>query len=254
MKRYYIHKIIVYSLLCLLYLATCSACQKEPGDNEEPDEPQTGYVDRLIHGFTIKVLAQEQKLFITQAALERMNYDLEKISRLFSAAQLEVMRKNPIWMEVAIEPVEAARYHPNRQWLIDNGYIPEKAKCVEISNLANYVSWTSRNQPYMVLHELAHLYHDQALPNGFNNAAVLAAFNAAVASKKYESVRYFNGTDTIMRRAYAIENRMEYFAELSEAYFGNNDFQPFNYDELKTFDPMGYALMVEIWGKRPDKD
>jgi hypothetical protein len=102
----------------------------------------------------------------------------------------------------------------------------------------------------MVVHEFAHLYHHQVLPRGFNNLRVLEVFNAAVASKKYESVLYFNGSSTVYARAYALNNQMEYFAELTEAYFGKNDFQPFDYEELKTFDPLGYDLMVEIWGSR----
>jgi len=252
MKRHYIHKVILYSVLCMLYLASCSACKNEPGNEEPPPEkPQSGYVDKLIHGFIVKVAAKDEKFLITQMTLERMKSDLELIAQLFLATQLDVMRENPIWAEVAIEPVEAARYHPNKQWLIDNGYDPDKAKCVEIANMQNYLDWTSKNQPYMVLHELSHLYHDQALTGGFNNSRVLTAYNAAVASRKYETVRYFNGTDTVNNaRAYAINNQMEYFAELSEAYFGNNDFQPFDYEELKTFDPTGFALMVEIWGSR----
>ena len=44
-------------------------------------------------------------------------------------------------------------------------------------------------------------------------------------------------------------NQMEYFAELSEAYFYRNDFYPFLNAELKQHDPVGYALMVELWGE-----
>ena len=38
-----------------------------------------------------------------------------------------------------------------------------------------------------------------------------------------------------------------YFAELSEAYFGTNDFYPFVRAELKEHDPRGYALMEKAW-------
>ena len=38
------------------------------------------------------------------------------------------------------------------------------------------------------------------------------------------------------------------FAELSEAYFGRNDFYPFTRKELEKHDPAGYRLMRETWG------
>jgi hypothetical protein len=39
---------------------------------------------------------------------------------------------------------------------------------------------------------------------------------------------------------------MEFFAEMTEAYFGVNDFFPFNRAELKEAEPEIYRLMVEI--------
>ena len=110
--------------------------------------------------------------------------------------------------------------------------------------MENLVTW-SYHQPYMVLHELAHAYHDQFLPDGGNNASVQQAFEAAVASKKYDSVLCEDG---VSRRAYALTNRQEYFAELSESYFGQNDTYPFIRAELKQFDPRGYEAMRQAWG------
>ena len=50
---------------------------------------------------------------------------------------------------------------------------------------------------------------------------------------------------------YALTDQKEFFAEMTEAYFGMNDFYPFNYAELKEAEPATFALMEEIWGKRP---
>jgi hypothetical protein len=46
---------------------------------------------------------------------------------------------------------------------------------------------------------------------------------------------------------------MEYFSEICEAYWGENDYFPFNYEDLKAYDPQGFALMEKVWGKRADK-
>ena len=39
----------------------------------------------------------------------------------------------------------------------------------------------------------------------------------------------------------------EYFAELSEAWYWENDFQPFDRAELETFDPQGAAAVEAAW-------
>ena len=49
-------------------------------------------------------------------------------------------------------------------------------------------------------------------------------------------------------------NEKEYFAECTEAYFGENDFFPFNAAELKAHDPEMYALLGTLWGVTPAKE
>jgi hypothetical protein len=44
---------------------------------------------------------------------------------------------------------------------------------------------------------------------------------------------------------------MEFFAEMSESYFGKNDFSPFDAEELKREEPELFQLLVEIWGGVP---
>jgi hypothetical protein len=41
---------------------------------------------------------------------------------------------------------------------------------------------------------------------------------------------------------------MEFFAEMTESYFGSNDFYPFVTGELKRDEPDIFKLMEEIWG------
>lgn len=94
----------------------------------------------------------------------------------------------------------------------------------------------------MMLHELSHAYHDQVLGQGY--APILAAFVQAKAGGKYDAVRRNSGQT---ERAYAMNNEKEYFAEASEAYFGENDFQPFTREELRTFDPPIFRVLEEVW-------
>ena len=104
-------------------------------------------------------------------------------------------------------------------------------------------------QPCMVLHELAHAYHFLVL--GEKNPEIAAAYRQAVESGSYESVDYAGGGK---RRAYALVNEKEYFAEISEAYFGRNDFYPFTRADLQRHDPVGYELLRRLWGRVENRE
>ena len=45
-----------------------------------------------------------------------------------------------------------------------------------------------------------------------------------------------------------MNNKKEYFAELSEAYFGYNDHEPLERNALKNFDPIGFKMVQTVWG------
>ncbi len=137
-------------------------------------------------------------------------------------------------------------YHPDADWLREHGMNPEKARCVEIANAENFLKWT-KEQPWMVLHELAHAYHHQFLEDGYKNPEIRAVYESGIKEKRYDSVLYFNGK---LVRAYASNNPMEYFAESSEAFFGSNDFFPFVRAELKRHDPDMEALVKKLWEAR----
>ena len=74
--------------------------------------------------------------------------------------------------------------------------------------------------------------------------AVLEAFSSAMESGIYDRVEHADGT---FRRAYATTNAQEYYAELTEAYFWNNDFFPFHREQLAEFDVRGFELMESSW-------
>ena len=95
----------------------------------------------------------------------------------------------------------------------------------------------------VVLHELAHAYHDQVL--SFDNKAVVEAYENIKGNGSYEKVLLYTGAKV---KHYGLSNHKEYFAESTEAYFGVNDFYPFVRAELKEHDPKMYSLLEKIWG------
>ncbi len=70
------------------------------------------------------------------------------------------------------------------------------------------------------------------------------AFEDARSTGRYDSVLHVSGQS---RRAYALNNDQEYFAECTEAFFGTNDFYPFVRPELKQHDPQACALLARLW-------
>lgn len=208
-----------------------------------------GFSNYALQGFNVLVNndALNDHPARTQEAIRYLDTLLTRIAGLGLAGDImDSLRAVPIFMEWALT-TGSAWYHPDRNWLIQNGYRPEKAKAVEIANIDNFINWSRQNQPMIVMHELAHAYHDRVL--GFSHAPVFAAFNAAVASGNYSSVPYYPGygNPPFNRPAYALTNEREYFAEITEAYLGQNDYSPFDSAALRTHDPAGYALTRSVW-------
>lgn len=232
------HKLYLANLLILI----CIACFLSPVSG---DEPITSYESKTVQGFRI-LLNPELKRHPqeTRAALAELDSQLQAIIKVMPKAKLQKLRKVKIFLEWEKKKRGAAEYHVSAGWLKNNGYIKEKIDSVEINNSRNFLKWSKRTQPWMVLHELAHAYHHQVL--GVKDRRVEAAYQQARERKLYDSVAFVTGGK---RKAYALTNSREYFAEISEAYFGKNDFFPFNREELREHDPVGYKLMQYAWGQ-----
>ncbi len=202
-------------------------------------------LDQHIEGWTIRVEPALAASPTWKSARRELENGLYRIARTVPDAPLAELRKVVIWADLNDPLNVCMAYHPSADWLREHKANPEMARSVQMGNAANFVSWT-HEQPWMLLHELAHAYHDRVLAQGFENPEVKTVFDAAVNAKMYEKVRHWNGGEA---RHYALNNPMEFFAETTEAYFGQNDFFPFVRAELQNFDPAAYSLMVRIWGK-----
>ena len=224
-------------------LATLSAILVTCNIAQSKFEPTGSYEKITVNGFKILVskharAAKEEY----QPAMALLKLRLSEIERLVPKEALSKIQKIPIWIEQSDPKVPCMCYHVDKGWLTENGLNPDKEKSVELANLKNFVKW-SFDQPLMVLHEMAHGYHD--LYFGYQEKSILDAYNAAMKSHLYDEVSYFRSNK---RKAYATTNQMEYFAELTEALFGYNDFFPFTRPELEAHDPTGFKVLKEAWG------
>lgn len=200
------------------------------------------YLRRDTQGFTVLIHDELLKSPLLKPACELLDARLRNVVEVVPAERLPSLRAVRFWMRLSRDN-GAMAYHPSRRWLSEHGLNPEMARGIEISNTEHFVKWCSREQPMMVLHELAHAYCDQVLGN--NWAPLEAAYGNAVKSGLYESVAYVLSKEK--RRAYALTDQLEYFAELSEAYFGRNDFFPYTRSELQSHDPVGFQMIEQAW-------
>lgn len=215
-----------------------------------PWTPTADYEKRIIAGFTVLIHPDVLRQRETADILRELNKQLAEVARVVPSRQLAELRKVKVWLEWDSHGASAAQYHPARAggWLSVNRLNPDKADSVDVNNARHFLNWSRQAQPSMLLHKLAHAYHFRVLDE--THAGVLAAYRQAMERKLYESVAHVRGQ---RQEAYAAKNDKEYFAELSEAYFGRNDFFPFDRRELEQHDPAGYRLMRDVWGEPSGK-
>lgn len=206
-----------------------------------------------IRGWTVLVrpeLLVAESRATTERAVALIDGQLAEVARVVPGPALAELRKVRIYLSPPYPGFgPKAEYHPDAGWLRANGRDPAMAKAIEFTNLAQ-LDREVRRMPMLALHELAHAYHDRVL--GFGNPQVRAAFDQAVAAGTYASVsrRDWQGRQTDGVRAYALTDAKEYFAETTEAFFGRNDFFPYDRAELEKADPRAIEMLRSTWGAR----
>jgi hypothetical protein len=239
--------LFVLAPLLLLIAGSPAAAPPRPRAKKPTWDTDDRYSERRVRGWLVKVnkelLAAKHEKVLSET-MELLDQQLYGVTRVVPAAALEKLRRVPLWIERAHPRHPCMCYHTSKEWLRQHHMNPNKAGAVEIANVRNFLAWT-HDQPWMVLHELAHAYHDQVL--GFDHAGVRACYDQAMRDKLYDSVLHIRGRKV---RHYACTNPQEYFAELTESYFGTNDFFPFVRAELKRHDARGYAEIEKVWGVR----
>lgn len=205
-------------------------------------------VEKQIEGWTIAVdpqLLEEQNKEVAERAFKALANHLQRVKYIVPEDRLAKLQELRIWIELDNPKLGNMQYHPDRGWLLANGHDPRLVKHVHIPRARNlYAPHMWAKHPYVVLHELAHSYHDQVL--SFDQPDIIAAYQDMKKSGTYENVLLYTGKKV---RHYGLTNHKEYFAESTEAYFGVNDFYPFVRAELKEYDPKMFYLMKRFWGR-----
>lgn len=216
----------------------------------QPRSTETARFDPVVqqlHGFTVHVdpaLLQGEHAAMGARALSMLANHLERITILVEGKPLRELQKVGIWIEHQHAELVTMQYHPSAGWLQKHDYDVRLAKKVHIPRARDLLSRAQLlKHPAVVLHELAHAYHDQVL--GFDDQRIVDAWRAACEAKTLDDVLAHTGKRV---EHYAKTDHKEYFAEATEAWFYRNDFYPFVRAELAESDPGCHALLEQIWG------
>jgi hypothetical protein len=217
-----------------------------------PDAPKpASHTTRVIEGWQVRIddrLLAAPHEELGARILKSLERRLCDIVTVVNEPALSKLRGVTIVVDLSHGKLVPMQYHPSADWLENNGYSPDLARCVHIPAAKELLDPRQTNvQPWCVLHELAHAYHDQVL--GFEEPRILGAYRKFKASGRGDKALLITGERV---RHYGLTDQKEFFAEMTEAYFGTNDFFPFNRGELREAEPEVHRLMADIWG--PVKD
>jgi hypothetical protein len=237
----------INSLVRLMELHSYGAVLADDSPSPSPSGgaayiPTSKYKQRDIEGWTVYVSPQLQKwTALAEESLKMLRHKLHMVKRYVPEKGLKELQKVTIWAELENPKVPYMTYYCCKKALKSQQLNPDKLGAVEIGNVTNFMQW-SFLQPFMLLNQLARAYHDKVL--GFDNAEVKAAHQQAAENGRYDLVLRFDGQYV---RHPALADAKEYFAEMSEAYYGVNDHYPFLQFELKQYDPNACDLMTKLW-------
>lgn len=178
-----------------------------------------------------------------ERALSMLANHLERVAILIPERQLAELRTCEIWLEYQHPEFTSMGYHPSETWLIEHGHDPRLTRKVHLPVAETLLSKAQLlKHPAVILHELAHAYHDIIL--GFDEPRILEGYQRIMDAGIYHKSLLYTG-DYV--KHYGTTDHKEYFAESTEAYFYKNDFYPFVAAELNEHDPLTHALMKAIW-------
>eukprot|EP00977_Amphora_coffeiformis_P007185 scaffold1564_cov174-Amphora_coffeaeformis.AAC.23 len=258
------------------FLRACAVCQPgpKPASNDFPfviregncleplDTTTKEYVKETICGWP--VFAEKGAFNDSKEFKETFQKDLEYVVSHIPGYACKALKESNTHIYVnktfyhgpKIRPIKAKAccFHPCKNWLAKHGYSVDKIQCVELYSMSDYLKdrkyWGTGG---LLMHELAHAYHNKCLPDGYENTEIRECYEHAMDEGLYSLVKV-HGPQGPTARAYACSNQMEYFAELSTAFLGvkkegeeYNKWYPFNRPQVKEHDPRAYALLKKLW-------
>ncbi len=242
--------------LCLVAFLLGSQALAQDRPAEKPATPtvtEDRFEIRNVEGWTVYVNRDvpKQHRELWAKTLEHLRWELYQSKLAAPASAIRnIQENNAIWIEYK-ERVGLS-YHPSRNWLLGRGYtIPRDPQSFMSLSVKTHLGDSYRH-PFVVFHELSHGYDFHFIGKGrrYGNDECEANYQRMMKEGKYEKVKIWHGR---IGSHYGRTNRMEYWAESSEAYFAVNDIYPFVRAELREHDPQMARFIERYWGVDPNQ-
>jgi len=240
------------TLAIVLVAAAAFPCRlSRAAEAEKKQTSEDRFAVHDIEGWTVYANRgiRKQHADALDKTLEHLKWELYQIKLgVPPDAVAHMQEDSAIWMEYS-EKVGLS-YHPSRNWLTDHGYtVPRDFQSFMSLSVKSHVGDSYRH-PFVIFHEQAHGYdfHFIGKGNRYGNDECEANYQRMMKTGTYENVLIWFGRKG---SHYGRTNRMEYWAESSEAYFAVNDIYPFVRAELREHDPKMARLVERYWGVDP---
>jgi hypothetical protein len=178
---------------------------------------ENDYQRRNVGSFPVYVAPEfSRDRALLERCLQVLESNVKQVEEVLPPAAWQKLSSIAIWLEYQPDKSYLGGYFASKEWLILSGVTSAKAKSIQFTSSLAVMMGSKRNP---LMHELAHAYHDLVLSLSY--APIWSGYHSARLSGRYNAVRHSSGR---FARAYAMTDHMEFFAELSEAYFGHGDF------------------------------
>ena len=214
-------------------------------------QPERDFSERTAGGWTFQ-LERELVLQSPEAAervVQRLETNLTEMLASFPEHTRESLRQVTIFVMLGEQATGGGRANGGEYFRrIDPDFHPHLdtrwRNAVVIYSAANYLQQNDHWAKQVLVHEFAHAWHLDQWPE--QQPEIYDAWQSATQAKLYRNVKDTNGT--VLDQAYAAHNQMEYFAELTCAYFHRGEYEPFDRAALQAYDPTGFAMIETMWG------
>lgn len=241
-------------LNCILVLLLLSSAnvQAQKKDKPRPDyrSPTREYEDVTVgdRTFIVEKELLTKEPAIAKKALKRLKENIDLTLRILPTHAHAQVAKQQFWLMYGSKAKGGGR---------DSGltyFRPGAPKhdvkrdlrwnsAVVVYSAKNYANLKDLWALKSVLHELSHAYQLEQWPE--KEPRILAAYENAMAARLYHDVPNDKGGK--FAKAYATQNQLEYFAEVSCMFFARCNYRPYNRAELRDYDPAGYRMVREVW-------
>ena len=148
-----------------LHLGLCLGVQaaQDPQDAPKP----ASHTTRVIEGWPVLIddrLLQPPNEELGTRILKSLEARLANIKAVVRPHCLAKLQGFSIVLDMTHGKLTSMQYHSEVDWLKENGYAADLVNCVHIPAAAELLDPGKINlQPWWVLHELVHAYHDRVL-------------------------------------------------------------------------------------------